>query len=178
MSDTSNDNKIPIGFSNNDFFYKSVNTINIEGNVWGIGTDPNDICSQSESNIKYLISSYYNNLKINLPTKPSTDKFTNIGIKDNAETVSFDSKNINKDEIVNKMVEYYLAICKNKNLASELILNNGENENGKLQYEDTVNTYNREYLNRINLGIGLILTTGILFFITSIPKNTSIPLSK
>ena len=50
------------------------------------------------------------------------------------------------------------------------------------QYQDAIDNYNKEYLNRINLGIGIIFTIGFIGYslITkSVPKIIpTIPLQK
>ena len=151
--------KIPVGFSNNDFFYKNVNNINIESNPWGIGTT-NDLCSKNNDELKTLMTSYLKNLNIEMN-------------KYNGLNTTMNTNNTNKNELVNKMVDYYKAICNNKILAKKLMQTNSQNSNGELKYQDAMDKYNREYLNRINLGIGILFIVGIIsniFFKKSLPK--------
>jgi hypothetical protein len=163
---------IPIGFSSNDFFYKNVNTINMDGNRWGIGTT-NDLCSKDITDLKYLVKTQLDNLNLNIDKQPTNSNY------DNGNITPINTNSINNDEIVNKIVEYYLAVCKNEKLAKKIMEYHSDNANGELQYNDSMNSYEREYLNRINLGLGIIVIIGIIYFIKSIPKTISnIPLSK
>jgi len=69
-----------------------------------------------------------------------------------------------KDELIASTVNYYKAACANKNKSVELIKSNSTNQDSDLKYEDTREFYNREYLNRINLGIGIIATCGFIYY--------------
>ena len=69
-----------------------------------------------------------------------------------------------KKELIESTFNYYKAACENKNKSIELIKSNSANQDSDLKYEDTREFYNREYLNRINLGIGIIATCGFIYY--------------
>lgn len=79
-----------------------------------------------------------------------------------------------KDNIVNNTLTYYRSVCSNKQKASDLMNSTSKNENSDLKYEDTKTFYNREYLNRINLGIGILTTIGLIYYTFSIGSIESI----
>ena len=72
-----------------------------------------------------------------------------------------------QNKILNSSVEYYKKVCENKNLAAELIKTYSFNEDGDIKQSDVQTFYNREYLNRINLGIGIILSCGLIYYTIS-----------
>lgn len=243
--------KIPVGFSNNDFFYKNVRDINIEGNAWGVGKT-NDLCSKDDAELRTLIESYLKDFSYNIPSQPvntgkqgqctltpssagETGSSTNwlmvygkdangnqtckctsassvpkssfagyepyissnpkrfelgssatatnyykcdnsipLQFADNGINNQINTNNIRKNELVDKLVIYYKAICRNEVLAKKLMQTNSQNSNGELQYEDAIDKYNREYLNRINLGIGITFTAGAIAYYLmnkSLPKT-------
>ena len=254
--------KIPVGFSNNDFFYKNVRDVNIDGNSWGIGKT-NDLCSKDDNQLRILIESYLKDFSYNIPSQPissgkqgqctltpsssgepgsstnwqlvygkdangnqtctctsassisnssfagyqpyiSSDskkfelgtgatatnyykcaKSTPLQFTDNGINTEINTNNIRKTELIDKLVIYYKSLCRNELLAKKIMQTNSQNSNGELQYQDAIDKYNREYLNRINLGIGIIFTSGIIsyFLMTkSLPKISptvpTIPLPK
>lgn len=251
------DDKIPVGFSNNDFFYKNVNMI---GN-YGIGTT-NDLCSKDDTELRSIIENYLNDLSFNIPSQPnyaskggqctisesgvsgaennwqlvygkdangnqtctckSASSVSNSAFADfkpyiSSSTTSFelgeggtpskyykcanslpldftdngassviDTNNIRnkKNDLVDKLINYYKANCINQELAKKLMQNNSQNANGEIQYQDAIHKYNREYLNRINLGIGIILTIGVIGYsfmsksVKILLPTTTVPLPK
>ena len=108
----------------------------------------------------------------------NTNKYTcknsiPITLKDTkVNDISLDSSI--KDNIVNNTLTYYRSVCRNKQKASDLMNSTSKNENSDLKYEDTKTFYNREYLNRINLGIGIITTIGLIYYTFSIGTIESI----
>lgn len=76
--------------------------------------------------------------------------------------INLDPKN--KEEIISKSIAYYKSVCSNKEKAAELMNSTSKNQNSDLKYDDIKTFYNREYLNRINLGIGIITTIGIIYY--------------
>lgn len=254
--------KIPVGFSNNDFFYKNVRDIYIEGNAWGIGKI-NDLCSKDDVELRILIESYLKDFSYNIPSQPVTtgkqgqctltpstagesgsstnwqmvygkdangnqtctctsassisnssfsgyqpyissdpkkfelgngatatnyykcEKSLQLQFTDNGINNEINTNNIRKNELIDKLVIYYKAICRNEVLAKKLMQNNSQNSNGELQYEDAIDKYNREYLNRINLGIGITFTAGAIgYFLMNkslpkiLPTVPTVPLPK
>ena len=76
--------------------------------------------------------------------------------------------------LINKSVEYYKLVCENERLANELKNSLSKNLDGDLKYDDSLNTYNKEYLNKVNLGIGIVCIIGlILFSLNSKPPSAS-----
>jgi len=69
-----------------------------------------------------------------------------------------------KNQMIQNSLTYYRSVCSNKKKATELMNSTSNNENSDLKYEDTKTFYNREYLNRINLGIGIITTIGLIYY--------------
>jgi len=67
-------------------------------------------------------------------------------------------------EIIRKAVDYYTKVCKNKELAISLMNMNATNSNSEVKQSDINTFYNREYLNRINLGVGIILSVGLIYY--------------
>ena len=68
-----------------------------------------------------------------------------------------------------KTFDYYKSVCRNKSLADELQKKKSANSGGDQKYEDTKTRYNREYLDRINLGVGIFATCGLIYY-TAITK--------
>lgn len=66
--------------------------------------------------------------------------------------------------LIDKTFDYYKSICRNKELADKLQKKNSANSGGDQKYEDAKTLYNREYLNRINLGIGIFTTCGLIYY--------------
>lgn len=144
----------------------------------------NQICEcKPASSVKNLSNGYqpyisYDNNYFELGSEPQSSSYYtcansgDVTINDTGfRTINND--NLNKDKIIEKLVDYYLEICKNKKLALKLMEQENKNKNGDLQYTDSKNLYYREYLNRINLGIGIIFifgTIGYSLFSNSIPK--------
>jgi hypothetical protein len=100
----------------------------------------------------------------------------------NSIPLKFDDAKINdihldqgtQQQIVNSTIEYYKAVCKNRDLAAELIKTNSSNSDAELKQNDVQTFYNREYLNRINLGVGIFLTCGLIYYTFTagtIPNN-------
>jgi hypothetical protein len=108
----------------------------------------------------------------------NTDKYTcknsiPITIKDSKiNDINLDA-NLKKN-IVSNSLTYYRSVCKNKEKASQLMNGSSKNENSDLKYDDTKTFYNREYLNRINLGIGIITTIGLIYYTFTIGSGDSI----
>jgi hypothetical protein len=69
----------------------------------------------------------------------------------------------NRKQIITATVNYYKSACKNKDKSEILMSKPPTNEDSEVRYEDTKEFYNREYLNRINLGIGIIATCGFIY---------------
>lgn len=69
-----------------------------------------------------------------------------------------------KEKLIQTTFDYYQSVCKNKKLADELETKLSNNENGDQKYEDMKTFYNKEYLTRINLGIGILIATGLMYF--------------
>ena len=67
------------------------------------------------------------------------------------------------DTLVDSTFNYYKAACANKDKSTKL-LGMQETNNTDLKYDDTKEFYNREYINRINLGIGIIATCGFILY--------------
>lgn len=80
-----------------------------------------------------------------------------------------------QQKIITSSVDYYKAVCKNKDLAAELIKTNSSNEDADVKYNDVRTFYNREYLNRINLGVGILLSCGLIYYIFSEGISEIIP---
>lgn len=98
---------------------------------------------------------------------------TNISINDNGfSEISLDQDE--KEKLINKTFEFYKMVCKNQNLVTELEGSISKNLNGDLKLDDSIDKYNREYLNRINLGIGIIFICGFISYcITTKPGSLS-----
>jgi hypothetical protein len=178
---------IPVGFSENDFFYKNVTApIQIDKPEF------KQLCNLSDEELKKALSKYYDDLKIDIPGKQpkiesgqsSDDYFkkfgvTNAGARDYGIN-DFPKYPDGKQELIDKTFEYYKLVCKNKTLALELQSWLSKNMDGELKLQDATTTYNREYLNRINLGIGIIFTCGLIYYClltssTSILPSIKIP---
>jgi len=69
-----------------------------------------------------------------------------------------------QQQIISSSVQYYKAVCKNKELAAELLKTNSSNEDAEVKYNDVRTFYNREYLNRINLGAGILISCGLIYY--------------
>ena len=88
---------------------------------------------------------------------------TPVAIQDNgASTVQLDKTQQGK--LIRSTFDYYKSVCKNKSLSEELHNSLSTNESGDQKYEDMKTFYNYEYLTRINLGIGILITTGLMYF--------------
>ena len=88
---------------------------------------------------------------------------TPVAIQDNgASTVQLDENQ--KEKLIQSTVEYYKSVCKNKSLSEEIEGSLSTNESGDQKYEDMKTFYHYEYLTRINLGIGILMTTGLMYF--------------
>ena len=84
--------------------------------------------------------------------------------------ISLDEKE--KGDLINKTFEFYKMVCENQNLVVKLQDSISKNLNGDLKLDDSINKYNREYLNRINLGIGIIFICGFISYcITTKPGS-------
>jgi hypothetical protein len=66
-------------------------------------------------------------------------------------------------DLVDSTFNYYKAACANKDKSTKL-LGMQETNNTDLKYDDTKEFYIREYINRINLGIGIIATCGFILY--------------
>jgi len=82
-----------------------------------------------------------------------------------------------KQLLVDKSVEYYKLVCENKRLATELQNGLTINLDGDLKYEDISNSYNREYLNRINLGVGIVFTIGFILYCINAKPISKLPIA-
>jgi hypothetical protein len=88
---------------------------------------------------------------------------TPVTIQDNgASTVQLDETQ--KGKLMQSTFDYYKSVCKNKVLSEEIIGSLTTNEYGDQKYEDMKSFYNKEYLTRINLGIGIFMATGLMYF--------------
>jgi hypothetical protein len=79
-----------------------------------------------------------------------------------------------QQQIIKSSVDYYRAVCKNKDLASQLIQTNSSNADAEVKQSDVQTFYNREYLNRINLGVGILLSFGLIYYTFSSGTTSSI----
>ena len=136
-------------------------------------------CSQVPTGVTPYISesaSSFNATSDLNPTKVSKytcKNSTNISINDTGfSEISLDQKN--KEYLIDNTFEFYKMVCKNQNLVTELQGSISKNLNGDLKLDDSIDKYNREYLNRINLGIGIIFICGFIFYcITTKPGSLS-----
>ena len=165
------DGKIPVGFSGNDFFYKSVTApIQIDSNF----------CDLSENELRNKITEYYNDLSLNVPGKQPTK----------IEVTSYDNKSLTftdngvtnlpkypdgKNELIEQTIIYYKLVCENKRLGTELNKFLSSNLDGDIKLQDTNTNYNREYLNRINLGIGIMITCGFIYYCVTAKPGSLLP---
>jgi len=170
---------IPVGFSENDFFYKNV-TAPIAIN------DPKyqNMCNVSDNELRNTITQFFNDLKINSVAQPtikngteSDNYFKGFGVS-NPGARDWGISNLpeypeGRDELINKTILYYRLVCRNKNLATELQNGLSKNMDGELKLQDSRVNYEREYLNRINLGIGILFTCGFIYY-SVITSSTSI----
>lgn len=163
-------NVIPVGFSPNDFFFQNVTApINISK------PENENLCSYSDDQLKEIITQYYNDLDVIIANQPkltnanmSKDYFDKYGItnegardggiKDFPKTVD------GKYELIDKTLNYYKLICKNKELSGKLQQTLSKNLDGEVKLQDLTQNYNREYLNRINLGIGILLICALIYY--------------
>jgi len=79
------------------------------------------------------------------------------------KTIPGISEVIVPEALVTSTFNYYKAACLNKDNSTKL-LGMQETNNNDLKYYDTKEFYNREYINRINLGIGIIATCGFILY--------------
>jgi hypothetical protein len=88
----------------------------------------------------------------------SPDAIQDSGIN----TVNLDPSQM--ETLIDNTVDYYNSVCRNKELAdkSQTAISNSNNYDQK--YQDAKLFYNREYLNRINLGIGIFTTCGLIYY--------------
>lgn len=112
---------------------------------------------------------------INSDVYYSCTNSTPITIQDpGASTIQID--NSQNEIIIQAAFDYYKSVCKNKDLSIEIQSKSSTNENGELKYEDMKTFYNKEYLTRINLGIGILINVGIMYFTLSakgiVPTST------
>jgi hypothetical protein len=81
-----------------------------------------------------------------------------------------------KEQLVKQTVDYYKAVCANKTKADDLMQSTSQNLDSDLKYSDVQTFYNREYLNRINLGIGILATCGLIYYtFTASPSTSLVP---
>jgi len=142
------------------------------------GSGINQKCSCSKLDPKEYIP--YNNLELKYANATGLKEDVEyvcknsipVTIKDNTiSDITLDQTK--KNELIDSTVKYYESACANKAKSVELIQSNSVNQDSDLKYEDTKEFYNREYINRINLGIGIITTCGFIFY-TFISGNESI----
>lgn len=164
-------NIVPVGFSPNDFFFKNVTApVNMSK------PENANVCSYSDDQLKEIITQYYNDLDVNIAgNQPkitsaniSNDYFKTFGVT-NSGAVDQGIQNFpktidGKNELIDKTFNYYKLICKNKELSNKLRETLSKNLDGEVKLQDLTQNYNREYLNRINLGIGIILTGGLIYY--------------
>lgn len=173
---------IPVGFSENDFFYKNV-TAPIQIN----NPKFKQLCDLSDDELKQTISKYYDDLKTEIPGKQpkmesgsSSDEYfkkfgvTNAGARDYGIN-DFPKYPDGREELINKTFEYYKLVCKNRSLALELQSWLSKNMDGELKLQDGTTTYNREYLNRVNLGIGILFVCGLIYYCISTTSTSILP---
>ena len=195
------DGTIPVGFSGNDFFYKSVSApiqINKKENE--------DFCELSDDELRKRITEYYNDLSFSVPgiqpkivpspnqpgvqysnpfnrgylgwwrppPRPPTDfNITKINDEGVSDLPLLDDE---KNALIEQTITYYKLVCQNKRLATELNKWLSSNIDGDIKLQDTNTNYNREYLNRINLGIGIIITCGFIYYcVTAKPAELPVP---
>jgi hypothetical protein len=164
-------NVIPVGFSPNDFFFKNVTA------PVNMSTPQNEnLCSYADYQLKEIITQYYNDLDVyNNSYQPkiknaniSNDYFNTFGVTNSGAEdqgiQDFPKKVEEKDELIRKTLDYYKLICKNKELSGKLQQTLSKNLDGEVKLQDLTQNYNREYLNRINLGIGIIFTCGLIYY--------------
>jgi hypothetical protein len=172
-------NVIPVGFSPNDFFFKNVTApVNMSK------PENENLCSYSDDQLKQIITQYYNDLDVSInsiqPTlinaNMSNDYFNTFGVTNSGALdqgiQNFPKTVEGKDELIKKTLDYYKLICKNKELSGKLQQTLSKNLDGEVKLQDLTQNYNREYLNRINLGIGIILICGLIFYCFT--TNTSV----
>lgn len=161
----------PVGFTRDDYFYKNVN-VSYENKP--VNFDPT-YCQLSSDQLKNKFRDELNaKTKITEKSQPNLRiKGEDVDIADypNIQPVQVDE--VRKTEIINKTAEYYQSVCKNKDLAEELNSSLVKNDDGDQKYDDMVTYYNMEYLNKINLGVGIIFTCGAIFY--TIRTSSQIP---
>lgn len=101
------------------------------------------------------------------PIEPSTyyscTNSSSATIQDNGvNPVNLDPNQI--QGIIDKTTDYYKSVCKNNELAEKLRMNGSSDNNGDQKYKDAKTLYTREYLNRINLGVGIVATCGFIYY--------------
>jgi hypothetical protein len=80
-----------------------------------------------------------------------------------------------QQNLINTTMKYYKEVCVNKRKATELIQSNSHNQDSDLKYEDAKQLYNREYLNRINLGVGILAICGLIYYTISSSSEPILP---
>jgi hypothetical protein len=115
-----------------------------------ISSDPSVFSTSMGSPIEP--SAYYS--CVNSSSTSVQDKGINV--------VNLDDNQI--QTLKDKTFDYYKSVCRNKSLADELQKKKSANSGGDQKYEDAKTLYNREYLNRINLGVGIIATCGLIYY--------------
>ena len=164
-------NIIPVGFSPNDFFFKNVTApVNMSK------PENENLCSYSDDQLKQIITQYYNDLDVNINSNQpkitganiSNDYFNTFGVTNSGAVdqgiTDFPKTVDGKNELIDKTFNYYKLICKNKELSGKLQDTLSKNLDGEVKLQDLTQNYNREYLNRINLGIGIIFTCGLIYY--------------
>ena len=167
--------KIPVGFSTNDFFYNSVRS----------PFNATDACKTNDIDLKNDIRNYFNDLKFNYTSKQSKrnvdtngNQINNYEFVDKGVPTILPNEVPGKEDLINKTVEYYRLVCENKRIVNELKDTISKNLDGDLKYNDAVTYYNREYLNRINLGIGIVFTIGFIFYCINAKPKAELPVPK
>ena len=80
-------------------------------------------------------------------------------------------------QLVSSTVNYYKSACANYQKSNILLNTVSSKDENDLKYSDTKTYYNREYLNRINLGLGILATCGIIYFTVTSSSSTSTTIS-
>jgi len=69
------------------------------------------------------------------------------------------------DTLIKKIIEYFKNLCDNKKKAEiyQNLVNNNQNNSSDELYEDTINKYYREYGRILNISIGIMAASGIIY---------------
>lgn len=68
------------------------------------------------------------------------------------------------DKLVEKITEYYMKLCENKKLAKKYMAMVGDgDELSTIFHHQNKTKLNREYLNLVNIGLGIFLATGLVY---------------